>query len=98
MEDTRALTREASLPTSFDRHVYFTNFSSFGSQNPVYINLVRDPIAKMVSRFYYADLRQRGPGLFEKCVAAEGVQCRLLQGQPYDLTIPYFCGHEKWCS
>nr|XP_027227887.1 uronyl 2-sulfotransferase-like [Penaeus vannamei] len=28
---------------SFDRHLYFTNFSTLGLKMPVYLNLIRDP-------------------------------------------------------
>ncbi|XP_046681036.1 heparan sulfate 2-O-sulfotransferase 1-like [Homalodisca vitripennis] len=45
---------DATIPLSFDRHVYFINFTSFGRQSPTYINLVRDPVDKAVSRFYYS--------------------------------------------
>jgi len=45
---------DATIPLSFDRHVYFVNFTSFGRQSPTYINLVRDPVDKAVSRFYYS--------------------------------------------
>ncbi|XP_042211909.1 uronyl 2-sulfotransferase-like, partial [Homarus americanus] len=43
----------SELHVSFDRHVYFTNFTSLGLKMPIYLNLIRDPVEKMVSRFYY---------------------------------------------
>ncbi|KAF4525737.1 hypothetical protein B566_EDAN001997 [Ephemera danica] len=100
IEDIKEQSKDIALPTSFDRHVYFTNFSSFGTQQPIYINLIRDPVDKMISRFYYADLkgRTRDPQMFEDCVELENEDCRLLRGHAYDLTIPYFCGHDLWCS
>nr|XP_027238588.1 heparan sulfate 2-O-sulfotransferase pipe-like [Penaeus vannamei] len=39
---------------SFDRHLYFTNFSTLGLKMPVYLNLIRTP-------FYYARVTPR-PG------------------------------------
>ncbi|CAB3365002.1 Hypothetical predicted protein [Cloeon dipterum] len=89
----------STVPTSFDRHIYFTNFSSYGYQNPIYINLIRDPVDKMISRFYYADLKKRKEAQqFEECVAAGAPECRFINGHLYDLAIPYFCGHEANCS
>jgi dermatan/chondrotin sulfate uronyl 2-O-sulfotransferase UST len=79
--------------------MYFTNFSTFGYQNPIYINLIRDPVDKMMSRFYYADPKHRKEASqFEECVASGAAACRFVAGHSYDLTIPYFCGHEEYCS
>ncbi|XP_013794359.1 heparan sulfate 2-O-sulfotransferase pipe-like [Limulus polyphemus] len=103
-------------PFAYDRHVYFTDFSKFGYQNPLYINTMRDPVEKIISRFFY----WRSPGLsifeelksagkvhsnkshwlsknFEQCVLTHDPECTFITGQPYDLAIPYFCGHEEEC-
>lgn len=42
--------REEAVPVTFDRHVYFVNFSVFDRQSPTFINLARDPIDKAASR------------------------------------------------
>ncbi|KAJ8967668.1 hypothetical protein NQ314_002706 [Rhamnusium bicolor] len=42
--------RKEAIPLSFDRHVYFINFTSFDKQLPTYVNLIRDPIDKIISR------------------------------------------------
>ncbi|XP_063590489.1 uronyl 2-sulfotransferase-like [Penaeus indicus] len=97
---------------SFDRHVYFTNFSTLGLKMPVYLNLIRDPVEKAASRFYYSRVTPR-PGAMtpagyhlpppprystlEDCVAAHDPECTFVSGQQYDLSIPYFCGHEDYC-
>ncbi|XP_042887556.1 heparan sulfate 2-O-sulfotransferase pipe-like [Penaeus japonicus] len=97
---------------SFDRHVYFTNFSTLGLKMPVYLNLIRDPVEKAASRFYYSRVTPR-PGAvtpagyhlpapprfstLEECVAAHDPECVFISGQKYDLSIPYFCGHEEYC-
>ncbi|XP_047476009.1 heparan sulfate 2-O-sulfotransferase pipe-like [Penaeus chinensis] len=97
---------------SFDRHVYFTNFSTLGLKMPVYLNLIRDPVEKAASRFYYSRVTPR-PGAMtpagyhlpppprysalEECVAAHDPECTFVSGQQYDLSIPYFCGHENYC-
>ncbi|PSN39230.1 hypothetical protein C0J52_24161 [Blattella germanica] len=54
VEEVTQRVRDEAVPVSFDRHVYFLNFSHFDKQSPTYINLVRDPIDKAASRFYYA--------------------------------------------
>ncbi|CAH1960901.1 unnamed protein product [Acanthoscelides obtectus] len=42
--------KKEAVPLSFDRHVYFINFTSFDKQLPVYINLIRNPVDKVISR------------------------------------------------
>ncbi|XP_042211911.1 uronyl 2-sulfotransferase-like [Homarus americanus] len=102
----------SELHVSFDRHVYFTNFTSLGLKMPIYLNLIRDPVEKMVSRFYYARVTPR-PGAMtppnyhpapmprhatlEECVLSGSEECNFLTGHHYDLTIPYFCGHHEYC-
>ncbi|XP_050730349.1 heparan sulfate 2-O-sulfotransferase pipe-like isoform X1 [Eriocheir sinensis] len=97
---------------SFDRHVYFTNFSNHGFKMPLYLNLVRDPVEKVASRFYYARVTPRPgaatpPGYtrpapprytsLEECLQHHDPECTFLPGHMYDLTIPYFCGHKEFC-
>lgn len=50
MEEVTKKVRDEAVPVSFDRHVYFLNFSQFDRQSPTYINLVRDPVEKAASR------------------------------------------------
>ncbi|KAL0272168.1 UNVERIFIED_CONTAM: hypothetical protein PYX00_005247 [Menopon gallinae] len=45
--------KEEAIPLSFDRHVHFINFTKFDKQSPIYMNLVRDPVDRTISRFYY---------------------------------------------
>ena len=56
VEEVTQKVRDEAVPTSFDRHVYFLNFSQFDRQSPTYINLVRDPIDKAASRYVYYKL------------------------------------------
>ena len=56
-----------ATPLSFDRHVYFVDFETFGFEAPVWFSVVRDPVRKFVSRFRYARVGGKS-GLFEKLV------------------------------
>ncbi|XP_063238559.1 heparan sulfate 2-O-sulfotransferase hst-2-like [Bacillus rossius redtenbacheri] len=118
VEEVTMAVRRQAVPVSFDRHVYFLNFSRFDRQSPTFINLVRDPAEKALSRYYYAratanprnpDLKaaptqatpRRRPdddGSFEACVAEQRAECSFAAGRHYDLAIPYFCGHEEFCT
>ncbi|XP_018323063.1 heparan sulfate 2-O-sulfotransferase pipe [Agrilus planipennis] len=57
--DTEDQARLAALvsiytpPGVYIKHVCFTNFSEFGFPEPIYINIVRDPIERVISWYYY---------------------------------------------
>jgi len=40
-------------PLSYDRHVHFIDFSTFNESMPIWFSIMRDPIDKFVSRYYY---------------------------------------------
>ncbi|KAG5900428.1 hypothetical protein JTB14_029314 [Gonioctena quinquepunctata] len=40
-------------PSVYIKHVCFTNISNFGLPEPIYINLVRDPVERVISWYYY---------------------------------------------
>ncbi|GJQ76976.1 hypothetical protein Trydic_g15172 [Trypoxylus dichotomus] len=55
-EDQAALAAMVSsyeAPSVYIKHVCFTNFSEFGIPEPIYVNLVRDPIERVISWYYY---------------------------------------------
>ncbi|XP_050316102.1 heparan sulfate 2-O-sulfotransferase pipe [Anthonomus grandis grandis] len=55
-EDQAALSALVSSyepPSVYIKHVCFTNVSSFGLPEPIYINLVRDPVERVISWYYY---------------------------------------------
>ncbi|XP_063931052.1 heparan sulfate 2-O-sulfotransferase pipe [Zophobas morio] len=55
-EDQAALSSLVSSyepPGVYIKHVCFTNFSQFGQPHPIYINLVRDPVERVISWYYY---------------------------------------------
>ncbi|XP_049809146.1 heparan sulfate 2-O-sulfotransferase pipe [Schistocerca nitens] len=40
-------------PAVYVKHVCFTNFSQYGLPEPIYVNLVRDPVERVISWYYY---------------------------------------------
>ncbi|XP_026675255.1 heparan sulfate 2-O-sulfotransferase pipe isoform X2 [Ceratina calcarata] len=42
-----------SEPSVYIKHVCFTNFSEFNLPRPIYINVVRDPVERVISWYYY---------------------------------------------
>ncbi|XP_056635120.1 heparan sulfate 2-O-sulfotransferase pipe isoform X2 [Diorhabda carinulata] len=48
-----ALISSYDPPAVYIKHVCFTNVSNFGLPEPIYINLVRDPVERVISWYYY---------------------------------------------
>ncbi|XP_028133601.1 heparan sulfate 2-O-sulfotransferase pipe-like isoform X1 [Diabrotica virgifera virgifera] len=86
--------KKEAVPVSLDRHVFFINFTQFGRQFPTYINLIRHPVDKIISRSTDKEVRK---DYFYKCLVSKRNGCNFKNGQPYELSIPYFCGHDKLC-
>jgi dermatan/chondrotin sulfate uronyl 2-O-sulfotransferase UST len=43
-----------STPWSFNRHVFYIDFGKYGVLNPpIYINLIRDPVERIISSYFY---------------------------------------------
>ena len=94
----------AKLPLLFIRHIYYIRFYQFG-YNPVYFNIVRNPVDRFISRYYYIrygftkakighnmDENHRNMTLTE-CVKTEDKEC----AKPEMIMIPYFCGSSELC-
>lgn len=97
-------------PVIYHHHIHFVDFKRFGAVQPIYINLIRDPLARLVSSYYFhrfGDHReaQRTWGFkgteeeknmtFDECVKNEMKEC--VDPQRILYIIPYFCGHEAFC-
>jgi len=96
----------AKKPALYHGHVAYLEFSRFGlTQKPIYINILRDPLDRLISYYYFLrhgddfrkNLKRRRSGnkeTFDECVAKDGKDC-----DPENLwmQIPFFCGHAQEC-
>lgn len=93
-------------PALYHGHVAFIDYTKFGvKRKPIYINMIRDPLDRLVSFYYFTrngdDIRptrekqkERTQETFDECVERDDEDC-----DPVNLwlQIPYFCGHISEC-
>ncbi|KAG8444452.1 hypothetical protein GDO86_009579 [Hymenochirus boettgeri] len=101
----------ADQPYLFTRHVHFLNFSRFGAEQPVYINIIRDPVNRFLSNYFFrrfGDWRGeqnhmiRTPGMKEEERYLDINECILenhaeCSNPRLFYIIPYFCGQHPKC-
>lgn len=51
--DLSGLISSYEPPGVFIKHIVFTNLSEYGYPEPIYINMVRDPVERVISWYYY---------------------------------------------
>ncbi|XP_070177405.1 heparan sulfate 2-O-sulfotransferase 1-like [Littorina saxatilis] len=99
-------TWQEKKPALYHGHIAFIDYSKFGvKRKPIFINMVRDPLARLISFYYFTrngdDIRpsrerqkDRTMETFDECVERDGDDC-----DPVNLwlQIPYFCGHIAEC-
>lgn len=98
-------------PFLYTRHVHFLNFTSFKIEQPVYINIIRDPINRFLSNYFFrrfGDFRGeqfhllRTPNMKDEERYLDINVC-ILENYPecsnprIFYIIPYFCGQHPQC-
>ena len=53
MLDDPPLDDNHTFPLSYVKHLNFLNFEEFDKKNPIYINMVRHPVERVISWYYY---------------------------------------------
>ncbi|XP_056648974.1 heparin sulfate O-sulfotransferase isoform X1 [Diorhabda sublineata] len=92
-------------PALYHGHFAFFDFSKFGASKPLFINLIRKPLDRFISYYYfvrygdnyrpYLIRKKHGNTMtFEECVNKQLPEC-----DPNNmwLQIPFFCGHAANC-
>ncbi|XP_057314457.1 heparan sulfate 2-O-sulfotransferase 1-like [Hydractinia symbiolongicarpus] len=92
-------------PAIYHGHFPFLNFQVMGFKQPVYVNIVREPLERLVSYYYfmrYGDTflpkkRRKHQGdkrSFDECVKQKSNMC---DASKLWLQIPFFCGSDPEC-
>jgi hypothetical protein len=102
--------RGEDTPVVYDQHMRFLNMSS-ARVSARFINLVREPVARAISSYYYSLSSSRGATRVQEALARRGEQAGLtidaclaipvekrkcFKGEPNILTA-FFCGNGKAC-
>lgn len=93
------------LPGFYHGHIAFIDFPRFGVIQPLYIQIIREPLERLISHYYFVrygdDFRSHlvrskmgDPTTFDECVEKKKYEC---QPNRLWLQIPMFCGHDPMC-
>ncbi|ELU16142.1 hypothetical protein CAPTEDRAFT_140021 [Capitella teleta] len=95
-------------PVIYERHIHYFDSEKYGMERPVFINVIRDPLERMVSWYYfrrYQDGHERQLPIeqrtFDECVLGNHSECMEHGGakaeEGFFKIIPFFCGQEEFC-
>ncbi|CAH1258028.1 UST [Branchiostoma lanceolatum] len=95
-------------PSIYEKHIYYVDFQTFGKQQPTYINLVRDPLERRISGYYYMRFgriegnqkekrtEEERAQTFDDCVLNNMWECDEFGPKTFTMT-QFFCGQESIC-
>ncbi|ELU04384.1 hypothetical protein CAPTEDRAFT_223508 [Capitella teleta] len=98
--------KNLKVPSLYIRHVFFVDFQKHDRPNPIYINLVRDPIDRLVSDYYFKRFQlqnvfpmpeERRKRTYDECVFGMFPECVAPTPKGFFRIIPYFCGQDEKC-
>lgn len=102
--DEVRMIEDLSDHTVYARHVYFIDFKKYGLVQPVYINMIRDPIERFVSEYYFllhgdkklntTRAKDREPATINACILKNDPIC----AKEVFYIGRYFCGHTTSCK
>ncbi|XP_063587135.1 uronyl 2-sulfotransferase-like [Penaeus indicus] len=49
----------SKYPRSFDRHLFYFNATRLGFQRPAWMNIIREPVSRFISEFYFVRTREQ---------------------------------------
>ncbi|CAF3678560.1 unnamed protein product [Rotaria sp. Silwood1] len=99
----------AQIPVLYERHMYFISFDTFQKLQPVYINVVRDPLQLVISSYYFSRqtcIKERRCYLnvaflnetLDDCVERRSANECISESQGVSPMLPFFCGNEIECE
>ena len=105
-EEQQTLVRKTNhtrSPWMYIQHFHMINFTDFGVDMPVHINLVRDPIERLMSGYYYKRFKSPRPMAervrnmsYEDCIQNKRNECT--NPKTIFTILPYFCGSLPRCT
>ncbi|XP_063615488.1 heparan sulfate 2-O-sulfotransferase pipe-like [Penaeus indicus] len=102
------------VPVAYTRHLYYFNTTKLGFPRASWVAIVRHPVERLISQFYYARipsrylenklLQGRMPSAefmnmtLDTCVPQRDPRCWYREGSRQMLQLSFFCGQDSYCT